>query len=76
MRGINHIHKITPEKVQQIKNLLSRGLSQRNVARRAEVSQYTVWHVNHGTYDTDMQLAMVHQRTFNYNKCPITGMSV
>jgi transcriptional regulator with XRE-family HTH domain len=51
--------------------LLKRKLSQRQIANRAGVSQYTVWNVIHGRYDNQEPLIAAEKITFT--KCPITG---
>lgn len=67
-----HPRGITPQKTQEIKELLKRKLSQRQIANRAGVSQYTVWNVIHGRYDNQEPLIAAEKITFT--KCPITGI--
>jgi len=42
---------ITPDIVRSVKDLLERN-SQRNIASKLNVSQYTVWCIANGRYDT------------------------
>jgi DNA invertase Pin-like site-specific DNA recombinase len=67
-----HSRGITPEKTQQIKELLKRKLSQRQIANRAGVSQYTVWNIVHGRYDKHDPLILPTKTLFT--QCPITGV--
>lgn len=64
--------KVTNTKIKQVKKYLKQGHSQRQVARIVQLSQYVVWHINRGTYDTTEQLhnhrqengIFVHGRAF------------
>jgi transcriptional regulator with XRE-family HTH domain len=47
-------YKVTPEKVKEVKKL--KGLSQRQIARRVQVSQTVVWQIKHGRYDSENNL--------------------
>jgi len=67
-----HSRGITPQKTQEIKDLLKRKLSQRQVANRAGVSQYTVWNIIHGRYDKQEPLILSNKTILS--KCPITGI--
>jgi len=66
-----HSRGITPEKTKQIKELLKTGLSQRHIANRAGVSQYTVWNISQGRYDSKEPLILPTKAILS--KCPITG---
>jgi len=67
-----HSRGITPQKTQEIKDLLKRKLSQRQIANRAGVSQYTVWNIIHGRYDKQEPLILPNKTILS--KCPITGI--
>jgi hypothetical protein len=49
---MRRIEKVTPEKVARVKDLLKQGISQRDAALRLDVSQYTVFHISKGRYDS------------------------
>jgi orotate phosphoribosyltransferase-like protein len=59
--------KVTPEMIQKCKELNDRGLSQRNIAFRLKVSQYTVWQILHGVYEGHRP-AQVVNGMFNVEK--------
>ncbi|TMI67951.1 MAG: hypothetical protein E6H09_23535 [Bacteroidetes bacterium] len=66
-------YKVTEEKVKEVKRLNKMGLSQRNVARRLNISQYSVWHALRGSYDKDQNLNSAFRKAgFFENYRPVT----
>ncbi len=41
---------ITPEKIDQVKSLLDKGVSIRETSRQTKISYYATWHISKGHY--------------------------
>jgi DNA invertase Pin-like site-specific DNA recombinase len=66
-------YKVTEEKVNEVKRLNKMGLSQRDIARRLDISQYSVWHALRGSYGKRKNLnAAFRKKGFFENYRPVT----
>jgi hypothetical protein len=60
------LRTITPDKIEKVKELLTRN-GIRAAARYGGVSFYTAWCIKNGKYDQPSL------QTYNAKRCPITG---